>query len=291
MKYPSDLDLMQSFPRKENQYLFHYTTFSSALGILLSRQMRLGSLQNMNDPLEFQDHVGDGVSFDGNPSNEDIALLLRQVRDAVTEKQNSIRLASFSMDMPFSNQAKGSQENYFNNLSKGWARSRMWAQYADNHKGVCLVFDKTNLIKEFEKKFKKESCETHYGKVNYTNNLYPLKERLRQPCNSLLTTDKIEFLFQKCEDFRDEQEFRLLLINKKLRDNKEIVSFPISNSICGVIPGARFPKENEAYLRKAIETLNKKIRWLPISWDYGEPELYDSVRLKAMIDKIGLSEE
>ena len=89
MKYPSDLDLMQSFPRKENQYLFHYTTFSSALGILLSRQMRLGSLQNMNDPLEFQDHVGDGVSFDGNPSNEDIALLLRQVRDAVTESDSS----------------------------------------------------------------------------------------------------------------------------------------------------------------------------------------------------------
>ena len=83
----------------------------------------------------------------------------------------------------------------------------------------------------------------------------------------------------------------MLLINKKLRDNKDIVSFPISNSICGVIPGAKFPKENEASLRKAIETLNKKIRWLPIWWDYGEPQLHDSVRFKSMIDKIGLSEE
>ena len=288
-KYPTDLDLMQNFPRKENQYLFHYTTYSSALGILLSRQMRLGSLQNMNDPLEFQDHIGDGVTFTGNPSNEEVALLVWQFKNIVTEKQNAVRLASFSMDMPFTNQTKGCQENYFNNLSKGWARSRMWAQYADNHKGICLVFDKTNLIKEFEETFKKELCETYCRKVNYTNNLYSLRESLSQPCDSLLTMDKIEFMFQKCEDFRDEQEFRLLLINRNLKDNKEIVSFPISNSLCGVIPGTRFPKENEASLRKAIETLNTKIRWFPIWWNYGEPQLHDSVRLKAIIDEIGIN--
>lgn len=118
--------------------------------------------------------------------------------------------------------------------------SRMWAQYADNHKGVCLVFDKKKLVEDFENSFKSELCETHCRKVEYTNNLDSLKETLSQPCDSFLTLDKIQFLFLKCEDFKDEQEFRLLLINEKLKDENEIVSFSIANSICGVIPGTSF---------------------------------------------------
>ena len=63
----------------------------------------------------------------------------------------------------------------YNNLSKGWARSRMWAQYADNHKGVCLIFDKLCLEKEFKGSFEKSSCETFCDVVNYTNNLNPIR--------------------------------------------------------------------------------------------------------------------
>ena len=55
MKYPSNTDLEMLASTTAEQYLFHYTTYSSALGILLSGQMRLGALANMNDPLEFQD--------------------------------------------------------------------------------------------------------------------------------------------------------------------------------------------------------------------------------------------
>ena len=285
MTYPSDVDLMQLFPREENQYLFHYTSYASALGILLSQQMRMGSLKNMNDPLEFQDHHKDSLVFNGNPSNEELALIMRRFKDSVTEREKAVRFASFSMDL-----SKGSQGEYYNNLSKGWARSRMWAQYADNHKGVCLVFDKKKLVEDFENSFKSEMCETHCRKVEYTNNLDSLKETLSQPCDSFLTLDKIQFLFLKCEDFKDEQEFRLLLINKKLKDENEIVSFSIANSICGVIPGTKFPKENELALRKAMDSCNASIRWLPIWWDYGMPRLSDYVRLKKMIDEIGLSE-
>jgi hypothetical protein len=56
MKYPTDSLLESNDPRKNDQFLFHYTTYSAALGILLSQQMRLGPLVNKNDPLEFEDH-------------------------------------------------------------------------------------------------------------------------------------------------------------------------------------------------------------------------------------------
>ena len=285
IKYPSDIELMQDLPREKNRYLFHYTSYSSALGILLSGKIRLGSLPYKNDPLEFQDHRNDAIVFHGNPSNEELALRMRRFKDAVIEREKTVRFASFSMDLP-----EGSQGEYYNNLSKGWARSRMWAQYADNHKGVCLIFDKTNLIKSFTRTFKSKTCKTHCGEIDYTNNLYPIKDVLESSAESFLSSDKIDFLFKKCEDFRDEQEFRLLLIDDKLKDDKEIVSFPISKSICGVIPGEKISKENLAPLKKAVKACNSKIRWLPIWWDYGMPRLSDYVRLKKMIDEIGMSE-
>lgn len=284
MQYPSDILLERNVPEKENQFLFHYTTYSAALGILLSQQMRLGPLVNKNDPLEFEDHRDDGRVIHGNPSNEELAIIVGDYINAVDEKERSIRFASFAMDMSFYNPPKDSQENCYNNLSKGWARSRMWAQYADNHKGVCLIFDKEKLVKSFEKAF--DSCETYCKEVTYTNNLYPLQESLAQNCKSLLTSEKIDFLFQKCQDFRDEQEFRLLLIDKSLKNPDKLVSFSISDSLCGVIPGVRFPKEDELSLKKAMEFCNPKIKWLPIWWNYGTPHLADAKRLRSMVDEI-----
>lgn len=188
MQYPSDILLERNVPEKENQFLFHYTTYSATLGILLSQQMRMGPLVNKNDPLEFEDHRDDGRVIHGNPSNEELAIIVGDYINAVDEKERSIRFASFAMDMSFCNPPKDSQENCYNNLSKGWARSRMWAQYADNHKGVCLIFDKEKLVKSFKKAF--DSCETYCKEVTYTNNLYPLQESLAQNCKSLLTSEK-----------------------------------------------------------------------------------------------------
>ncbi len=264
MKILSESDLLKSFPEEDNQYLFHYTAYPSALNILLSHQLRLGSLEKMNDPLEFEDHHGQPLMYQGERSEEEYEEMVCDYEGAVSEKERSVRFASFSMD----------RYPCCNNFSKGWARSRMWAQYADNHKGVCLVFDKTNLIKAFESSFKNDVCRTYCKEIDYTNNLQLLGDTLSLPCKSLLTEDKIDFLFRKSADFRDEQEFRLLLINSTLRDSKEIVSFSIADSICGVITGARFPTENKPALKKAVECCYLSIKIFPISWHYGLPGIW-----------------
>ena len=145
MKILSELDLMKSFPEEDNQYLFHYTAYPSALNILLSHQLRLGSLEKMNDPLEFEDHHGQPLMYQGERSEEEYEETVCDYEVAVSEKEKSVRFASFSMD----------RYPCCNNFSKGWARSRMWAQYADNHKGVCLIFDKDKIIKTFKKRIQK----------------------------------------------------------------------------------------------------------------------------------------
>lgn len=206
---PTENDLTRSVVFDDSPFLFHYTKYSSALGILLSRQMRMSPLAKMNDPLEFEDHHKDGFVFQGDPSKEAFFAMARNFYNAVEEKKNAVRLACFSMDLP-----KDDRGNVYNNLSKGWAHSRMWAQYADGDEGVCLIFDKSNLVSVFENSFKSTSCKTYCREITYTNNLYPIQEMLNKPCESFLTQDKIDFLFKKCVDYRDEREFRLLLVNK-----------------------------------------------------------------------------
>ena len=70
MIYPTTAELLTFIHDEQNQFLFHYTKYSSALEILLSKQMRLGSLINMSDPLEFENHHGEPIAFRGNPSKE-----------------------------------------------------------------------------------------------------------------------------------------------------------------------------------------------------------------------------
>lgn len=130
-----------------------------------------------------------------------------------------------------------------------------------------------------------KKTRTYCDAVNYTNNLSCLEDSLSKPCKSFLTSEKIIFLFQKCEDSRDEQEFRLLLINKKLKDAKEQVSFSIADSLCGVIRGVRFPDENKSSLDKAIELCNPQMKHFSIWWNYGTPNLNDPAYLKSLMPK------
>lgn len=281
MIFPSESDLKRSVVIDDSPFLFHYTKYSSALGILLSRQMRMSPLAKMNDPLEFEDHGKEGFVSNGDPSKEAYLAMARDYYNAVKEKKNAVRLACFSMDLP-----KDDHENAYNNLSKGWAHSRMWAQYADGHEGICLIFDKSNLINAFENSFKSISCKTYCGEITYTNDLYTIQDELSKPCESFLTQDKIDFLFKKSADYRDEREFRLLLINKDLKNPAESVSFPVENSLCGVITGAKFPKENRETLQRAIKHCNPKIKSFYISWYYGMPDVTDPEYRKLWAKKI-----
>ena len=179
MVYPSKDMLMNPFSQAKNQFVFHYTTYTSALGILLSQQMYLDSLNNMNDPLEFQDYRNEPFSYCHNSKKDQPTLLYSEYKKAAEEKERTVRLVSFSIDKPIQKDCK---EKCYNLLSKGWARTRMWAQYADNNKGLCLVFDTECLKKEFKSTF--NSYRTFCNEVKYTNNLRLVEDALSPPCES-----------------------------------------------------------------------------------------------------------
>lgn len=191
--------------------LYHYTSLESACKILESNSLRLSNLLNVNDPLEFRRPKGFGFNGD----DENISKIMTELNQSLTERENTTRLLCFCQDFFCSKEDwnnEKSQNKAANLLHKGWARNRMWAQYANNHKGVCLVFDKDEFTKAFEKsRDKKPAIKIlNSKKIDYTNYLGELQSELTDEINVknksndfshyFLDEERFKYLFVKCED-------------------------------------------------------------------------------------------
>ena len=124
----------------------------------------------------------------------------------------------------------------------------MWAQYADNHAGVCLIFDKNEFKKRFEK-IKENSGNIEIlpdREIEYSNFLTNLEVAMKDIrkghdinqdyTNFYLEPERLQYLFQKCEDYRDENEYRFCLINRDLKNPDEQMFINYGSSLLGVMP-------------------------------------------------------
>lgn len=127
--------------------LFHYTTREKALEhILPTRRLRFGRLPRTNDPREFGG-VWFGIAGHG---GDDEDLTARDPFELMAEADELLRgkvhLLCLTEDQP---SRRGEQPRY----GTGPQRARMWAQYSENHTGVCLCFDGQRLIDAAESQF------------------------------------------------------------------------------------------------------------------------------------------
>jgi hypothetical protein len=231
-------------------------------------------LTNTNDPLEFVDFSGFASSLPIG-KNDDSDRISCELDVSSKRRRNFVRMLCFCRDL-FCNKAdwknEKAQEFADNLLFKGWARSRIWAQYADNHAGVCLVFDKN----EFKKCFDSLACNDieilEDKDITYTNNLSELekamdsKEIQNDYSNFYLDEERKKYLFQKCEDYRDENEYRFCLINRALKSPEEAMFVDYASSLKAVILGQRFSNYLELKLPENIEQYQ-------IMWNFGRPNL------------------
>ncbi|MBQ5908060.1 MAG: DUF2971 domain-containing protein, partial [Treponema sp.] len=195
--------------------LYHYTSEESAHKILTNNTLKLSSLPKTNDPLEFEDLSM--IMF--NREIRERGLKFKYLQDSFTERKNTVRFACFSIDSQCIKNDDVSSQSYTGDLFfKGWARNRMWAQYADNHAGVCLVFDKNEFKNCFDVLANNSTEVLEDQKIKYTNDFSSYEKamsNIEKEMNSkidyrnfYLDGERRKFLFQKCEDFRDENEYR-----------------------------------------------------------------------------------
>jgi len=217
--------------------LFHYTTVATALKhILANRQLRLGSPTNTNDPFESEPH---SVGLTGEAQPVEAMFPLFQLAGRLF--RDRCRLACLTRSGPNSwSSAPG--------FGNGFMRARMWAQYADNHAGVCLAFDQSRLV-EAAQACERPGVRLYKAPVRYRTEeqremvlQLPIDQIVDRPeklASELFPSVVAGLYFSKAWDWATESEYRLLLEDGV--DDFEYLD--VSRALTGVFGGWRVPND------------------------------------------------
>jgi hypothetical protein len=237
-------------------FAYHYTRASTALEhVLPSMTLRLGLIGDTNDPAECpQPSEAFSPARDTFPDIQTAYERMRAVMDEVRGAIGRARVACLSVDATTTPEEDAAISDYrrlgAGPSSSGWARDRMWAQYADGHRGLCLLFDREKLVQEFQETFAgRGMCLSR--EVEYSDEIprlprIDLREATRDPSAYALAYRSAHVharYFLKRQDWAGEREFRLVLIDDAASVQPAFV--PIRRALVAVMVGHRFPR---AYL-------------------------------------------
>lgn len=176
-------------PRIKDGSLFHFTKAESLMKIIENMTLKLSSFDNLNDLNEIE--------------------LNCSYTDSILHLNHKKHIAKYCKLLSFS-------QNYIsgiNSVSAGYNHPRMWAQYADNNSGACLVIDEEKFIKKNLSVLEKIFFTIE--DVSYNELLYDKKINSSQyeDSNTLLRDHYKHIFFNKHIDWEREHERRFLGIN------------------------------------------------------------------------------
>lgn len=163
--------------------LYHYTTFYSALNILLTQSLRFGHLANTNDIYEQYKNF-----FYAHGADQDIKDIF--YREIAKYKQISL-----------------TEDSSRENGRKGFDIPAMWGHYADKGNGVCIVFDKKKLLRHVRRSWLKGKVKYHR---EFDNNIIGMDVQTKNDIANFIKNKSNEIFLCKSEDWAYEQEFRIV---------------------------------------------------------------------------------
>ncbi len=263
--------------------LFHYTKTKTALEhIFPSMKIRMSSMRAMNDQWESSPWR---MNVMGDWRTHDHARLTTEVQQAVDKYlKSAVRLVCFSEDQPDEHPEFGIDEYGREDLIKGWEHDRMWAQYAENHTGICLFFDRDKLHRRMEEHFSGGGTLVHGAMAYLDNRVRNYEEPLRR-----LDFDPLERYYNpsvdgeieayvkqfrsaywphlyllKDPDWQSEQEYRYVWMGEEvpLTDAEDI---SIEGCLTAICLGASFPKAYEINIRDVSDRTGAQVLriWYP----------------------------
>lgn len=263
--------------------LYHYTRREVALEkILPQRALKLGSLGETNDPREMQEW---GFPVGNIPAGLDISamdkegrLLFLEEMNVLQREANCIRLEewwflSLSCDDP-DLVAPDLTRPDFSHFKYGYARSRIWAQYAQDHAGICLEFDGPALDKAIRSASQTET-NVFCGRVEYHDEFNLRRAVTTNSPAFMLDYSAIQklggenglrahirkhydsFFLEKTPEWASEQEFRWLV--NESRDPHDPILVDISTALTAVIVGVKFPSVYEPSVRVLCDSLGVRL--------------------------------
>jgi hypothetical protein len=237
---------------QRGEFFFHFTTAEAAFELILpDRLLRLSPHQALRDPLEYKEwEFGDfgGAYWTASLGDESPLRILAEATKALNAIRKQVKVLALTVDPP--GYEKAGKDQLF---GRGYASARMWEHYADNHAGVCLVFDRTRLEAELGVQLTRHHPLPGMTKtlfrdpVKYTTagwagagarNLALTEEIVRpEAAGEQFEANVREMLFLKTRDWATEYEYRYAAVTPG--HEYEYVHF--GGSLRAVIVGERFP--------------------------------------------------
>jgi hypothetical protein len=253
--------------------LCHYTTADAAFEhIIPSGQLRMSPYARMRDPLENRELT---FAFGTSGDDTDDGALMDMVTAAVRQLRSRTLLLSFSID------AKQGYTDDDLPFMRGWARARMWEQYASNHAGVCIAFDREPALNHMTAHLKAISSMVDRGRVVYsprgfrdtaaaTVSLDHFREDFEENVASFVFSRARDLFRTKALDWQSEHEYRVTILTDQTADDGYLhVPFGDASSVRALMLGERFPDWQLPAARWACERFGVEL--LRLQWQVGVP--------------------
>lgn len=190
-KLPIYLYHHEELPHRGDGALFHFTKFESFLKILEDMTLLPSPFGNLNDMNE------------GNVNNMNMNNNFLVMYNAEKYIKESCRILSFSQNYDIGGFGQ-----------EGSNHPAMWAHYAENSKGVCIVLDKDAFVKR-----NKDVLSNHFYKfedivydIFNTPNDEVINYKAKTPEEFIMNNWKALF-FMKHKDWENEDEHRLFIMD------------------------------------------------------------------------------
>ena len=246
------------------RYLYHYTSVNKAIKILYGNCLKFSKLNNLNDTVESKPKM----------SHESFSELneFKKAFDYFRKISNeSLQLLCFSKDSTEHLQKSADLTTALSDFSgRGFALPRMWAQYADNNNGVCLIFDREKLksiigcflgpllVTDNDVQYVNNFTDVCIN-LNEINNLLELNERIGNKNNEYVlfldfVKSNMEFTlynyFTKFDDWEKEKEYRFLALGK---DDYFVKN--ISKALAGIVVGENIDAVDQSIIFSMSKTI------------------------------------
>ncbi len=206
--------------------IYHYTSYDAAIKILESNGLWLSERKNSRDPIESNKPF---VAFSSYGEQQELKYLepaKKRANAYIKLRYAQAKQLSFCT----SNFKKLGGDNRIDNY--GFLKPRMWEQYGDNYKGVCLAFSRDKISRSLGSNMiaKKIEYKTYeHLKMNFHSiNVGQLYDEMYFYGN--IDNRINSYLCCKHVDYKGECEYRILSFTEK---EKDILN--ISECLVGIV--------------------------------------------------------
>ncbi len=233
--------------------VYHYASiYTSIENIFPSNRLRLSPVTSASDPMEYmtpnpsvscygyeEDHRRLNEKFDGNEMAKKINTYYKSLRQLCFCRNS---------DIDFEGQFTGVFEpiDHF-----GFAKPRMWDQYGDKFKGVCIALSRFKLAKQLSSEYRLidvRYSKNHLFRPNIDTSsidLNKIEEIGEQDYLKLKYELEIKKLTNKHNDYKDENECKLITTTED-----DYAYIDISKCIQGIFFTNRLNYAYESFLKE-----------------------------------------